>query len=87
MVALDSQRNGRLTLNIRNLDDAALTLHVDVSGAAVATKTLRLDPKEEESFPIDLHPGEMGPPNGEGVLHGDVRISSNSESNICRLAS
>jgi hypothetical protein len=79
MVALDALRNGRLALNIQNLDDAALTLHVDVSGAAIATKTLRLGPKEDGVFSIDLHSGGTKVPDEEGVLHGDVQISSNSE--------
>jgi hypothetical protein len=80
VIALDAGRGGRLALNVQNLGEGALTLHVEVTGAVVASKTIRFTGKEKAVIPLDLRAGDSTKPDGEGLLHGELQLSSNEQS-------
>jgi len=80
VIALDAERGGRLALNVQNLGEGTLTLHLDVTGAVVGSKTVGFTGKEKAVIPLDLRAGDPTTPDGEGMLHGELQLSSNEQS-------
>jgi len=80
VVSLDAERGGRLALSVQNLGEGALSLHVEVTGAVLASKTVHLMGKENDVILLDLHADGSARPDSEGLLHGELQLSSNDQS-------
>ncbi len=75
LVQLAPDYSGRILLHVQNLGESLLTLHVDISGVVSASRTLHLEPKEQNDYVFEVHGNGAAQPDSDGLLHGLLHIS------------
>ena len=81
LLLLDSSRNGRIVLNLKNPQDSWFSVKAEVTGAVQASKSVRVENQANNIETIDLSAaGDSASPDADGLLHGALHLSSNDHS-------